>query len=134
MQTQIGDLNIVLGCDDLRHGGFGDSAGQVTDIIHSHNQIDFANYRYTYDANGNRLSEIHEQGKATSYQYDAADRLITITEDDTTIQYTLDPVANRTEEQHTNNQQTIKHRTYQYNTRDQLTQLIDELEPQNSQS
>jgi len=60
-----------------------------------------SSYAYTYDANGNRLSQVETNGGApetTGYTYDALNRLETVTYPDKQVAYGYDAVGNRQRE------------------------------------
>lgn len=81
---------------------------------------------YSYDANGNRISQ-NIDGDITSYSYDLYDRLTSMTDAlGTTTSYSYDALGNRTKELIEDAQnQTLKHISYSYNERgDILSQSI----------
>jgi RHS repeat-associated protein len=75
-----------------------DAAGRLTQVRHQDSQgQDIAAYTYTYDAAGNptTVDETTPAGAlATTYIYDALDRLTVETYPRYTIEYTYDPVGN----------------------------------------
>jgi len=102
-----------------------DPVGRIATITHLAAGSRQAFYRYEYDANGNRTRQIEDLGSGeveTTYQYDAADRLIESARAGRTTTYTLDPVGNRVEEVTTQNAITTV-KTLEYNTRDRLKSL-----------
>ncbi|GIW91484.1 MAG: hypothetical protein KatS3mg109_1916 [Pirellulaceae bacterium] len=73
-----------------------DGAGWLTGITHANSNGMFASFSYTYDAVGNRLSEVSTAG-TTSYSYDALHRLTQVTyPDGEVVTYAYDPMGNRT--------------------------------------
>ena len=103
-----------------------DAVGRIATIGHFAAGTRQAFYRYEYDANGNRTSQIEDLGTGeveTTYAFDSADRLIESQRDGRTTNYVLDAVGNRIEERKTENAiTTIK--TFDYNARDQLEQTF----------
>ncbi len=106
-----------------------DGAGRLTTIQHSQGSSVLAAYAYTYDANGNRLSQSETQNgvtEQTSYDYDSADRLSSVTYPDKNVSYTYDANFNRTGEQATDAAgNTLTQLSYRYNSRNQLTNIDD---------
>jgi len=73
-----------------------DAAARVTGITHSNSGGTLASFSYTYDAVGNRLSEVSTSGTA-SYSYDALYRLVSVVyPDGEIVTYTYDSMGNRT--------------------------------------
>jgi RHS repeat-associated protein len=106
-----------------------DDANRIASIRNKKSGADITKHVYTYDLNGNRLtmreSNIHDNQLIT-YGYDKADRLTSVEypNNERTV-YQLDKVGNRTQETITG--ATLNTKTYSYNTRDQLTGILDTL-------
>lgn len=98
----------------------------------------FSSYAYTYDANGNRLSQTEVQGgisETTTYTYDGIDRMTSYTLTDsasvvTHTVYTFD-AYNRKTETVTEDSVITKSRTYAYNDVNWLTQITDDTDSGN---
>jgi YD repeat-containing protein len=79
-----------------------DRADRVKSIVIARDGVTLASYAYTYDPNGNRLSQIETTGGApelTTYTYDARDRLSRVTyPSGASVEYVYDRVSNRTGE------------------------------------
>ena len=79
-----------------------DLADRVTSIIVSRDAVPLLSYAYTYDANGNRLSQTETNGdlpELTTYTYDARDRLTSVKYPaGSSVEYGYDEVGNRTSE------------------------------------
>jgi len=111
---------------------------QVKTTLVSDNSI-ISQLDYSYDANGNRLTQNELQNgvtDTTSYDYDAADRMTSfaLTESTgtvTTTTYTLDNVSNRITEVVAEDNTTTTDKTYHYDDTHWLTQVSDELKNQN---
>ncbi|MFC1849106.1 RHS repeat-associated core domain-containing protein [candidate division CSSED10-310 bacterium] len=105
---------------------FLETVNQETPIVH---------FDYTYDKNGNRLTQNAKFGSGpsqiTTYEYDNQDRLKSFTEGNITVNYTLDPQGNRTAKQTTQNG-TTEDLLYHYDTQKRLTQVQDLNEPANN--
>ncbi len=72
-----------------------DTAGRVMGITHVNSSDTFASFSYTYDAVGNRLSEVSTAG-TTTYSYDALSRLTGVTyPDGEAVIYSYDSMGNR---------------------------------------
>ncbi len=81
-----------------------DKADRLVSLTHAKGDAPIASYGYSYDANGNRLTQLETNGSAaetTSYTYDDLDRLSTITYPDKKVAYGYDAVGNRTRETET---------------------------------
>lgn len=95
-----------------------------------------SSYTYEYTANGNRSKQIEVQdgqSETTTYNYDAADRLIDYTvagTGTTTTAYTYDGYNRKTEEV-TENGTIAKSRTYFYDETNWLVQIEDDTDPDN---
>ncbi|MEZ4926854.1 MAG: RHS repeat-associated core domain-containing protein [Saprospiraceae bacterium] len=59
------------------------------------NNTSIANFAFTYDANGNRLTEIANPGVSTLYSYDGENRLTGLTTPTLSEQYSFDSTGNR---------------------------------------
>jgi RHS repeat-associated protein len=79
-----------------------DLADRVKSIVVSRDSVPLLSYAYTYDRNGNRLTQTETNGGAaelTTYTYDARDRLTTVTyPTGVSVAYGYDEVGNRTSE------------------------------------
>nr|WP_227510183.1 RHS repeat-associated core domain-containing protein [Marinobacter excellens] len=116
-----------------------DNVGRTQTITHSQNSAQVSEYRYEYDAHGNRERQEEENGRGletTTYAYDNLDRLTQVTYPDvpvgtgTTVLYRYDAAYNRTGETTLNVEATtIADKTYRYNSRNQLTAIDDNLDP-----
>ena len=123
-----------------------DNAGRLTEIRHvdedagadgipgtaDDQETILFRFGYTYDGNGNRLTQIFEgpgtSAENTSYTYDLADRMTRIDyPNDGIIEYSYDAVANRLTETGIDPRDGITsvNRTHQYNTLNQLIQVSD---------
>ena len=76
-----------------------DTANRLSTLEHHFGQLTIASYAYTYDDNGNRVSQTETQvgrdTEHTTYTYDLADRLSSVTYPDESIVYTHDRAGNR---------------------------------------
>ncbi|MBK8287037.1 MAG: hypothetical protein IPK97_20425 [Ahniella sp.] len=124
-----------------------DEAKRIKLIEHLRGGAAFLTLSYEYDANGNREEErriesgLPGQGSRTIlsvYGFDDDDRLtdVTVTHTpadpqvpDTRTVWTLDGVGNRRSETVTNlsNSQVLNQKVYDYNARDQLTEVADSI-------
>lgn len=98
-----------------------DGTGRISAIHHLYGEAVVAVISYSFDANGNRLTEtIEAQGQSwtTSYQYDRSDRLVGYTSHEGTVSYTLDAVGNRIE---SNSNGIVT--THHFDSRDRLTEV-----------
>ncbi|WP_426212032.1 RHS repeat-associated core domain-containing protein [Massilia sp. TWP1-3-3] len=112
-----------------------DAAMRVKTVVHAKASTNLSSTQYTYDVNGNRLSETINRtagAQATSYIYDAADRLrkSSVVEAGKTVvtDYELDAVANRTKETVSTTvagQTKVASKGYMYGGRNQLTDVTD---------
>ncbi len=79
-----------------------DRADRLTSVVVQKDGAALIFYAYTYDANGNRLTQVESNGgppETTTYTYDALDRLETVTyPDGRSVAYGYDKVGNRTAE------------------------------------
>lgn len=113
-----------------------DDANRVLTIDNRHNAVaEVSSFTYTYDKSGNRLSQIETHSglpsETTTYGYDDADRLLDVTYPDTITTYTYDGAGNRQTETDTDlaGTTTLAEKVYTYNSRNQLTELTDALDP-----
>jgi len=116
-----------------------DLAKRTTRIHNKQNNATVSNYEYAYDQNGNRLQQLETNGGAqetTTYDYDLNDRLKKVAYPDVATEYTYDPAYNRISETDTDNASSAvtKDKTYHYNARNQLTQVDDNIDTNNSAS
>lgn len=98
-----------------------DGAGRISAVRHLYGATVVALISYSFDANGNRLSEtIEAQGQSweTTYQYDRSDRLVGYTSPEGAVSYTLDGVGNRVQ---TDSDGIIT--THVFDSRDRLTEV-----------
>ena len=79
-----------------------DHADRLETVVVRKDGIDLVSYAYTYDANGNRESQVEVNGgppETTTYTYDDLDRLEKVTyPDGRSVAYGYDNVGNRTSE------------------------------------
>lgn len=106
-----------------------DDAGRLARLEHTKAGGMLALYVYRYDFNGNRIEQRETNGageRLTRYRYDAADRLIEVSEPYRTTTYTLDGVGNRITEKVVDGAGTVLSESIlAYNERDQLTSRHD---------
>ncbi len=96
-----------------------DNINRITGMTVSKGNTVIYTLSYTYDANGNILSETRN-GQVTSYSYDCMDRLSSVTySDGNTVSYEYDAVGNRTKETYSNGD--VK--DYLYNKYNQLAEI-----------
>jgi RHS repeat-associated protein len=95
-----------------------------------------SSYQYTYDRNGNRTSQIEQNGGAaetTTYGFDAADRLLSVVYPDSRVDYTYDAAGNRSTEVTRDTGGTIvSDKTFTYDARSRLTAIADPVDPTKS--
>ena len=114
-----------------------DRVTQVQTVKNSDSSI-ISQLNYTYDDNGNRLTQTELQNGATdttSYVFDSNDRMTqyTLNRADGSVQdtqYTLDGVANRITEKVTDAGATTTDKTYSYDDTHWLSQVSDNLKTQ----
>jgi RHS repeat-associated protein len=110
-----------------------DASGRIATITHAQSGTVVSTLAYTYDANGNRIEDTHVSPagtRRTVYAYDRDDRLVGTTATDpagsvTTTTYTLDDVGNRVTEIVVVDGVTTASKTYTYDARHQLDQVVD---------
>ncbi len=113
-----------------------DRADRLVSLVNAHGEAALSAYTYTYDADGNRLSQIELNGgttEATSYTYDDLNRLSTVKypsdssfPNGRTVSYAYDNVGNRVRETERDNAGVVladKQGTFDAINR--LTQLAD---------
>ncbi|MDA8021299.1 MAG: hypothetical protein MPN21_28025 [Thermoanaerobaculia bacterium] len=110
-----------------------DAAGR-TDTIENRQGVAavVSSYGYSYDQNGNRTEQIETNGGAaetTTYEYDEADRLLSVEYPDRTVTYTYDDVGNRRSETIVAGSTTLSDRTYAYDERNRLESITDSADP-----
>ena len=111
-----------------------DSAGRLVEIEHTHHGALMSRYAYRYDANGNRTEEAVTQGDitdVTAYAYDAINRLTQVSRPDRFTRYTYDAASNRQTEQSQSRPDDawLSDKTYHYNSRHQVTEVTNHLDP-----
>ncbi|MDH3599914.1 MAG: hypothetical protein OEU26_09795, partial [Candidatus Tectomicrobia bacterium] len=111
-----------------------DAAGRIETMRHTQQAAPVSSYVYAYDANGNRLEERARRGGAewlTTYRYDVVDRLEETTARGRRTVYSYDDASNRLSEHRSAlaDGSVSVDRSYTYNSRNQLTELRDELDP-----
>ena len=107
-----------------------DDARRVTQVSNRLNGAVASRYDYTYDRNGNRLSQQETNGGAvetTTYVYDNNDRLTRADYSDATLDYGYDAAYNRTGETAVEKAggTTVSSKTFSYNNRNQVTSISD---------
>ena len=110
-----------------------DTANRLSTLEHNFGQLTIASYAYTYDDNGNRTSQTETQvgrdTEQTTYTYDLADRLSSVTYPDQAVVYTHDRAGNRLTESITPSTGDPYSKTYGYNTRDHLLTITHSQDP-----
>lgn len=110
-----------------------DDGNRIIRIENTQSAALVSSFDYDYDLNGNRILQVEVNGggpETTSYAYDAADRLTEVAYPDKTTTYTLDGVGNRLTEQEIDLASTlITDKTYVYDERDRIVQLLDAVDP-----
>ncbi|MCU7804214.1 MAG: hypothetical protein KZQ96_13535 [Candidatus Thiodiazotropha sp. (ex Lucinoma borealis)] len=107
-----------------------DDARRVTQVVNRLNGAVASQYDYTYDSNGNRLTQQETNGGAvetTGYTYDNNDRLTRADYPDATLDYGYDSAYNRTSETAVEKvtSTTVANKTFSYNNRNQVTSISD---------
>jgi len=106
-----------------------DLAGRLASITVNQGAVVVSQRIYTFDANGNRLTQVEKNGGAaetTSYEYDLDNRLVKVIGPDQTETYTIDPAGNRKTEVVKNlANEVLANKTYSYNSREQLLSVAD---------
>ena len=109
-----------------------DTANRLSTLEHNFGQLTIASYAYTYDDNGNRTSQTETQvgrdTEHTTYTYDLADRLSSVTYPDQAVVYTHDRAGNRLTESITPSTGDPYSKTYGYNARDHLLTITHSLD------
>jgi RHS repeat-associated protein len=113
-----------------------DRADRVTSIAITHETVTLLSYAYTYDPNGNRLSQLETNGgvpELTTYTYDRRDRLVTVTyPSGASVEYGYDQVSNRTGEIERDASGTIvSDKTAVFDAINRLTSVTDPVDPSN---
>ena len=106
-----------------------DQAGRLASITVSQGAVTVSQRVYTFDRNGNRLTQVEKNGGApetSSYEYDLDNRLTKVIGPDQTETYTLDAAGNRKTEVVKNlSNVVLANKTYAYNNREQLLSVAD---------
>ncbi len=107
-----------------------DDARRVTQVTNRLNGAVASRYDYTYDRNGNRLTQQETNGggaETTTYVYDNNDRLTRADYPDATLDYGYDAAYNRTSESAVEKASgtTVSSKTFSYNNRNQVTSISD---------
>jgi RHS repeat-associated protein len=113
-----------------------DLADRVTSILIEHGTATLASYAYTYDANGNRLSQTETNGgppELTTYTYDARDQLTSVTyPGGSSVTYGYDDVGNRTSETARNPLgEVVSEKTAVFDAVNRLSSVTDAVDPSN---
>jgi RHS repeat-associated protein len=113
-----------------------DLADRVTSIAITRESVPLLSFAYTYDRNGNRLSQTETNGGApelTTYTYDQRDRLVTVTyPSGVSVEYVYDAVSNRTGEIERDPLGTIvSHKVAVFDAINRLTSVTDSVAPAN---
>ncbi len=113
-----------------------DSSNRVTRIDNLHNTAaEVSSFVYSYDRNGNRTQQIETHSslpaETTTYTFDGADRLHQVTYPDKITTTSYDAAGNRATEVATDvaGVTTLVDKTYVYNSRNQLTEVSNALDP-----
>jgi len=118
-----------------------DQAIRKTRVHNQQNNATVSNFTYVYDDNGNRTEQRETNGgpeELTTYNYDINDRLEEVvyrqgSDTQETVTYTYDAAYNRASEvTKDQNNATTEDKTYRYNARNQLTNVDDNLDANNS--
>ena len=115
-----------------------DEAKRTTEVRNLQGVAEISRFEYSYDSNGNRIQQVETNGGAPetiNYEFDTADRLTEESYPTETTTYSYDDAYNRTSEVTVDSEgtQTVN-KTYQYNNRNQLTNVIDNLDATGSAS
>ncbi|MCG7964044.1 MAG: hypothetical protein N0E54_15195, partial [Candidatus Thiodiazotropha taylori] len=107
-----------------------DNARRVSQVSNRLNGAVVSQYDYSYDSNGNRLSQQETNGsgvETTTYVYDNNDRLTEADYPDATLSYGYDAAYNRTSETAVEKatRTTIANKSFSYNNRNQVTSISD---------
>ena len=106
-----------------------DLAGRLDSITVSQGAVTVSQRVYTFDANGNRKTQVELNGGAaetSSYEYDLDNRLTKVIGPDQTETYTLDAAGNRKTEVVKNlSNVVLADKVYGNNNRDQLLSVVD---------
>jgi len=103
-----------------------DAADRMTFIQHLGPAGTISAYEYTYDSNGNRLSQIETNAgrtEETKYTYDTVNRLETVSYPDRTVAYEYDQAGNRTRELTTGAETSDE--TFHYDAINRLARITD---------
>lgn len=107
-----------------------DNARRVAQVSNRLNGAVVSQYDYSYDSNGNRLSQQETNGsgvETTTYVYDNNDRLTDADYPDATVSYGYDAAYNRTSETAVEKatMTTVANKSFSYNNRNQVTSISD---------
>jgi len=117
-----------------------DKADRLLAIVTTKDEAPVASTAYTYDPNGNRLTEVQTNGgseEATTYTYDDIDRLASVTypghaehPNGRTVAYGHDEAGNRETEVVTDpqTQAVLESKTGHFDNANRLTDLVDNLD------
>jgi RHS repeat-associated protein len=113
-----------------------DRADRVKAIVIARDGVTLASYAYTYDPNGNRLTQTETNGgppELTTYTYDNRDRLESVTyPGGSSVLYEYDAVSNRTRETERDASGTVvSDKTAEFDAVNRLSSVTDSIAPAN---
>jgi RHS repeat-associated protein len=97
-----------------------DECGRLTLLKNKLNENIIAQFAYTYDKNGNRVSCTNKDGQVTAYAYDELNQLAEIQTGNKIYQYDYDAVGNRTNNEETMRKGDVRIGGYLYDYEDRL--------------